>query len=83
MATKQQKHPGTQFVQQQELDETLKSYPTIIGVSNFVTNVVPKILLDMLESDAFKAKVLEVVTAHATERANRPEGLILLPESSL
>ena len=85
MATRQQKHPGTQFVQQQELDEQLKAYPTIQGTCNFVNKVVPQMMLDLLESEAFNAKVIELVSKHAAERlgGERPSGIIMLPESSL
>ena len=85
MATKQQKHPGTQFVQQQELDEQLGNYPTIQGTCNFVNKVVPLMMNDLLESDAFKAKVIEVVSQHAAERlgGERASGIVLLPETSL
>lgn len=71
MPTKQQKDP-------------MLEHPTKREIQNFFNNMVPGWQVDLLGSDAFRDKVIEIVTAHANERMGvRESGLVLLPETDL
>jgi hypothetical protein len=85
MPTKAQKDPSLMNVTRAELDQALEPYPTIQGTVNFVNKVVPGMMTDLLDSDAFSERVLAIVTKHANERiraetGERASGIVLLGE---